>query len=604
MHDAARSQHLVFRRIVHAEEKRGNPVKRSWISGSKLTLLLIATALLWGPGAGSARRLPALPEGSAPSGTLPQQLGAEGQASLRAIVLAGNLADLRWPDFSDYEKHVQKFYEAYGYSLPWVRGMEPTAQAQQVIAVLLQAEQKGLSAEDYDGPRWSGRLAKLKPAVSQPSEADAVRFDAALTVSVMRYISDLHIGKVNPKHFDFGLDVEAKKYDLPEFLKEHVVEAASVSGVLVQVEPPYPGYQRTIQTLHTYLQIAKESDDKPLPPIQKTIAPGDSYAGVPQLIRLLRLVGDLPADASMQADGTVYQDTLVGAVKNFQRRHGRAEDGRITAQTFADLNVPLTNRIRQMQLTLERWRWLPVSYQKSPIVANIPEFHLRAYDENFKTVLQMNVVVGKAYGHNTPVFSETMQYAVFRPYWSVPYSIAKAEFLPHLARDPDYLAKKGFEVVNSRQEVVTSGAVTGAVLEQLRAGKLFIRQTPGPKNSLGLVKFIFPNNYNIYFHDTPEQVFFSKSRRDFSHGCIRLEKPADLAVWVLRNNPGWDLERVQEAMNGPATQQVNLAHPIPVLILYATVIIHDDGLVYFYDDIYGHDAALEGVLEKGYPYPN
>jgi L,D-transpeptidase YcbB len=587
------------------KEKRGNPVKRSWISGSKLAVLaIVATALLWGPGAGSARRSATRPEGSAQSRLLPQQLGTEGRASLRAIVQAGNLSDLRWPDFSDYEKHVQKFYESYGYSLPWVRGMEPTAQAQQVIAVLLQAEQKGLSAEDYDGPRWSDRLAKLKPAVSQPSAADAVRFDAALTVSVMRYISDLHIGKVNPKHFDFGLDVEAKKYDLPEFLKEHVVEAANVSGVLVQVEPPYPGYQRTIQTLHTYLQIAKESDDKPLPAIQNTIAPGDSYAGVPQLIRLLRLVGDLPSAASVQADGTVYQDPLVGAVKNFQRRHGRTEDGRITAQTLADLNVPLTNRIRQMQLTLERWRWLPVSYQKSPIVANIPEFHLRAYDENFKIVLQMNVVVGKAYGHNTPVFSETMQYVVFRPYWSVPYSIAKAEFLPHIAGDLDYLAKKGFEVVNSGQEVVTSGTVTGAVLEQLRAGKLFIRQTPGPKNSLGLVKFIFPNNYNIYFHDTPEQVFFSKSRRDFSHGCIRLEKPADLAVWVLRNNPGWDMERVHEAMNGSTTQQVNLAHPIPVLILYATVIIHDDGLVYFYDDIYGHDAALEKVLEKGYPYPN
>jgi L,D-transpeptidase YcbB len=581
-------------------------MKRSWISGSKLAVrLVVATALLWGPGAGSARRSPTLPEGSAQSRILPQQLGAEGQASLRAIVQAGNLSDLRWPDFSDYEKHVQKFYESYGYSLPWVRGMEPTVEAQQVIAALLQADQKGLSAEDYDGPRWSDRLAKLKPAVSQPSEADAVRFDAALTVSAMRYISDLHIGKVNPKHFDFGLDVEAKKYDLPEFLKGHVVEAADVSAVLVQVEPPYPGYQRTIQTLHTYLQIAKESDDKPLPAIQKTITPGDSYAGVPQLIRLLRLVGDLPAAANVQADGTVYQDPLVDAVKHFQQRHGRAEDGQITAQTLADLNVPLTNRIRQMQLTLERWRWLPISYQKSPIVANIPEFHLRAYDENFKIVLQMNVVVGKAYGHNTPVFSETMQYVVFRPYWSVPYSIAKAEFLPHIARDPDYLVKKGFEVVNSRQEVVTSGTVTGAVLvEQLRAGKLFIRQTPGPKNSLGLVKFIFPNNYNIYFHDTPEQVLFSKSRRDFSHGCIRLEKPADLAVWVLRNNPGWDMERVHQAMNGSTTQQVNLAHPIPVLILYATVITHDDGLVYFYDDIYGHDAALEKVLEQGYPYPN
>jgi murein L,D-transpeptidase YcbB/YkuD len=579
-------------------------VKRLCMIKSKLAVLLIATtSLLWGPGNGSARRVRTRAEVSTTSTVPPQQLGAEGQASLRAIIQSGNLTDLRWPDFSDYEKHVQKFYESYGYSLPWVRGMEPTLEAQQVIAVLLQAEQKGLSAEDYDGPRWGGRLAKLKTGVTQPSEADAARFDLALTVSVMRYISDLHIGKVNPKHFDFGLDIESKKYDLPEFLKDHVVDASDVSSALDQVEPPYPGYQRTIRALHTYLQLAKESEEKPLPGIQKTIASGDFYAGVPHLIRLLRQLGDLPADASALDEGTIYQGALVEAVKNFQRRLGRASDGRITAQTLADLNVPLTSRIRQMQLTLERWRWLPASYQKTPIVANIPEFHLRAYDENFKIALQMNVVVGKAYGHNTPIFSDTMEYLVFRPYWSVPYSIARAEFLPRIALDPDYLAKKGFEVVNSRQDVVTSGTVTSEVLEQLRAGKLFIRQTPGPKNSLGLVKFIFPNNFNIYFHDTPEQIFFSKSRRDFSHGCIRLERPADLAVWVLRNNPGWDMDRVRAAMNGPTTQQVNLAHPIPVLILYATVIVTDDGVVHFYDDIYGHDAALEKVLEKGYPYP-
>jgi len=570
-----------------------------------LFLLPTATiALLCVPGIGSTRRVLPQSETSAKRASPPQPLSPEGQASLRAIIQAANLSDLRWPDFSDYEKHVQKFYDSYGYSLVWVRGMQPTEQAQQVIAILLEAEQKGLSAEDYDGPRWGDRLAKLKPTAPQPSEADAVRFDAALTVCVMRYISDLHIGKVNPKHFDFGLDVEAKKYDLPEFVKGHVVDASDVAGGLAQVEPPYPGYRRTIQALHTYLELRKEYDGKPLPAIQKTIAPGDSYAGIPQLIRLLRLVGDLPADANVLADGTVYQDPLVSAVKHFQGRLGRDPDGRITAATLADLNVPLASRMQQMQLTLERWRWLPPAYEKSPVVANIPEFHLRAYDENFKIALQMNVVVGKAYGHTTPVFSDTMEYVVFRPYWSVPYSIAKAEFLPHIARDPDYLAKKGFEVVNSRQEVVTSGTVTSDVLEQLRAGRLFIRQTPGPKNSLGLVKFIFPNDYNIYFHDTPEQTLFSKSRRDFSHGCIRLERPVDLAVWVLRNNPGWDVDRARAAMNGATTQQVNLAHPIPVLILYATVIVTEDGIVHFYDDIYGHDAALEKVLEKGYPYPS
>ena len=566
-------------------------------------LPLVTIALLWGHDISSAGEARTQAATSAQSVPAPQQLSPEGQASLRAIIQARNLSDLRWPDFNDYGQLMTEFYQSYEYSLPWVRGMEPSAQAQQVIAILKNADQEGLSAEDCDGPRWGDRVAKLKPTAPQPSEADAVRFDAALTVCVMRYVSDLHIGKVNPKHFGFGFDIEAKKYDLPGFLKKDVVDASDVAGIMAQVEPPYPGYRRTIKALQTYLELAKEYDGEPLPAVKGTIAPGDSYPGVPRLIRFLRLVGDLPADANVPEDETIYQGPLVDAVKSFQSRHGRDSDGRIGAQTLADPNVPLRQRVRQMQLTLERWRWMPDAYQKAPIVVNIPEFRLRAYDEKFKIALTMNVVVGKAYDHSTPVFEEKMAYVVFRPYWNVPHSIAKAEYFSRIARDPDYLSKKGFDVVNSRQEVVTSGTVTSDVLEQLRAGELFLRQTPGPKNSLGQVKFIFPNDYSVYMHDTPAQEFFSKSRRDFSHGCIRLGKPADLAVWVLRDNPGLNMDRVRAAMNGGATQQVNLAHRIPVLIVYGTVIVTEDGTVHFYDDIYGHDASLEEVLDKGYPYP-
>jgi murein L,D-transpeptidase YcbB/YkuD len=602
---------IPFKQRIRIETEREIAVKQRGRSQVRLVIVAItglAMALVLGCHTGSARRVPEQGENAAQSSArvATQQLSPAGQEQLRAMVQSGNLAELRWPNFSDYTKHVTKFYDAYRYALPWVREMQPTAQAQQVIAALLDADQKGLSAEDYDGPHWKDRLAKLRPTVAQPSEADAVNFDSALTICVMRYISDLHIGKVNPKHFDFGFDVESRKYDLPDFLKTNVVAASNVGAALAQVEPPYPGYQRTIQALHTYLELAKQSDGAQLPAMAgaaKVIAPGDSYAGVPQLARFLQLVGDLPANANVPADNTVYADPLVDAVRNFQARHGRTADGRIDKQTLADLNVPLNARVRQMQLTLERWRWLPREYKSAPIVANIPEFRVRAYDENLKVALSMNVVVGKAYGHTTPVFVDEMQYVVFRPYWSVPYSIAKAELLPKLAADPEYLAKKNFEVVDSRQEVVASGGVTGDVLAQLRAGKLFIREIPGPKNSLGLVKFIFPNNYNIYMHDTPAHELFEKSRRDFSHGCIRLERPADMAVWVLRNNPGWDLERVRAAMNGTATQQVNLAKPIPVLIVYGTAIVLEDGRVEFFDDIYQQDAALDKVLEKGYPYP-
>jgi murein L,D-transpeptidase YcbB/YkuD len=571
--------------------------------GSRLSAPLVLIALFCGSGCGSASSAQTQPATPSSKGARALELSSEGQAWLRAAISRGSFPDLRWPDFSDYGKHVKKFYELNGGSLWWVKGMEPTAQARQVIALLLQADQKGLSADDYDGPRWNDRLAKLKPATRQSTEADAMKFDLALTVCAMRYISDLHVGKVNPKHFAFAFDDESKKYDLAEFLKDHVVDGGDVAGVLAQVEPPYPGYRRTIQALQTYIELARKDDGEQLPSVKRTILPGDPYPGAPRLTRLLRLVGDLAADANVPADRPIYEGALVDGVKNFQRRHGRDPNGRIDAQTLADLNVPLSRRVRQMQLTLERWRWLPDAYQRAPIVANIPEFRLRAYDKDFNIGVMMNVVVGKAYGHKTPVFSDTMEYVIFRPYWEVPYSITRAELVPHIVRDPDYLVKKGFEVVDARQNVVSAGTVTSEVLGQLRAGKLFVRQNPGPKNSLGLVTFVFPNSYNVYMHDTPATEFFAKSRRDFSHGCIRLERPADLAAWVLRDNPGWTPDRIRAAMNSSKSQKVNLAHPIPVLIVYATVIVLEDGFVHFYDDIYGHDAALEKVLAKGYPYP-
>ncbi len=560
------------------------------------------TVLFCGCGSNSASSAQTQPATLGSNSARATALSSESQAWLATAVSSGSFPDLRWPDFSDYRQHVKKFYELNGNSLWWVNGMEPTPQARQVIAVMLQADQKGLSADDYDGSRWNDRLAKLKPATPQPTEADVAKFDLALTVCAMRYISDLHIGKVNPKHLAFAFDDESKKYDLAEFLKDHVANGSDVAGALAQVEPPYPGYRRTIQALQTYMELAKKDAGQQLPPITKTIVPGDAYAGVPQLTQRLRLVGDLPANANVPADQLTYSGALVDAVKNFQRRLGRDTNGRIDAQTLADLNVPLSRRVRQMQLTLERWRWLP-PIDQPPVVANIPEFRLRAYDKDFKVAVTLIVVVGMSFGHQTPVFSDTMQYVVFRPYWEVPSSITRGELVPHIARDPGYVEKKGFEVVDSQQRVVTEGTVSSEELSQIRSGKLFIRQKPGAKNALGQVKFVFPNSYNVYMHDTPSTEFFAKSRRDFSHGCIRLEHPADLAVWVLRDNPGWTPDRIHAAMNGSTTQQVNLAHPIPVLIVYGTVVVAEDGVVYFYDDIYGHDAALEKALAKGYPYP-
>src|SRR5215813_8009253 len=257
---------------------------------------------------------------SARASGLPQGFGSEAQSWLRATVANGRLPELRWPDFSDYSKHLQKFYELNGYSSWWTKDNEPTPQARQLIALFQQADQKGLSPVDYDGPRWSDRLAALKPVQDRPAEADFLKLELALSVCAMRYISDLHIGKVNPKRLAFAIDDESKKYDLAEFLKDRVVAASDVAAALAEVEPQYPGYRRTVQALQRYIELAKQDDGELLPPVKKAINPGDPYPGVPRLARLLRLVGDLPADASIRADQVKYEGDLVSAVTNFQRR--------------------------------------------------------------------------------------------------------------------------------------------------------------------------------------------------------------------------------------------------------------------------------------------
>ncbi len=530
-----------------------------------------------------------------------QKLSAQAESELSAIEEAANLADLKWPNFSDYSTHVKNFYNAGGNALAWIRSGKPTPQALAIIGVMQQADLKGLSAADYDGPAWAGRIDHLDHS---PNDSDFVHFDVALTVCVMRYISDLHIGKVNPKYFHFGLDVESHKYSLPDFLRDHLVNSNDVKPVLESVEPPFPGYRRTEATLQQYLQLAKQDSGETLPVPAKPVAPGQPFAGVARLTKLLRLLGDLPADAIVPDSQTTYDGALVPAVKHFQKRHGIDPLGRLDAETVNALNTPLTQRVRQLQLAMERWRWAPHEFTEAPIVVNIPEFRLRAYKLDGNVDMYMDVVVGKSYGHQTPIFSDEIRYVVIRPYWNVPPSIQEAEIVPHLRKDRSYLDKHNFEIITRTGEIVASSPVSDEVLEKLRKNQLEVREKPGPKNSLGLVKIIFPNSNNVYMHGTSAEELFSRYRRDFSHGCVRLEDPAVVAAWVLRNNPGWDLERMREAMkDGPDNVQVNLVRPIPILIVYASAIVTEEGEPRFYEDIYGLDAELEKVLAKGYPYP-
>lgn len=534
-----------------------------------------------------------------------QSSSVSGAAALQSIVDSGRNADLRWSDFTPYKTEVAKLYQTNGYSFLWVQNGRVRPQGLAVIELLQNANAKGLDAEDYDGSRWQGRLLKLgqtKPE-QKPSEQDLALFDTALTVSAMRYIRAIHCGRVNPKEFKFQLDMGGEPLPLAEFIQTQVVNAGDPAAEIQKLEPPFLGYRKLLALLPVYEGYAHQAEGEKLPTVTKTVRPGQAYAGVVRLGRFLHVIGDIPAGEQLNSNATIYEGALVAGVKHYQDRHGEAPTGNLDARTINELNTPPAARIRQIKLTLERWRWLPHSFAQPPVVVNLPEFRVRAMNPDGSVAFYKNVIIGKAYGHKSPIFEKEIQYVVFRPYWEVTPSIQRNEIVPHIQKDPNYIAKHNFEVVTPKGEVVTDNQVSPEVLEGIRSLHLMVRQKPGETNSLGLVKIIFPNPDNVYLHGTDAPELFSQDVRDFSHGCIRVQKPEDLVAWVLRNNPGWDLERVKATMNGEKNNlQVNLVTRIPVLIVYGTATVNEENQIRFFDDIYGYDAELEKALAAGYPY--
>jgi L,D-transpeptidase YcbB len=523
------------------------------------------------------------------------------------MVASGRLEDLRWPDFSDYRLHLTNFYRPSGYKLAWIHDGEPTTQALELIKILQEADRKGLLAEDYDASRWADRVASLK----DPRQDNQARFDVALTVCMMRYISDLHIGRINPENLGFEFDVSHKKLDLPHFVRERLVDGSDLRSELAAVEPPFAIYQRLLAALLHYMELEKSGDGEKVLDVGG-VSPGGQYPGVAGLACRLRLLGDLPDNVTIPPDSKVYEEPLVDAVKHFQERLGMRPTGELDYKTVVAMNVPLSDRIEQMQLGLERLRWLPYQFKQPPIVINVPEFRLYAFNEKNEVGLTMRVNVGEDYNHQTPMFKGNIQYLVFRPYWTPTPNILKKEIIPDIERNPS-LADLNLELVSGSGKVINSGDVTAAMLQQVRSGKLTVRQPPGPENGMGLVKFMFPNQHDVYIHDTPSSLdMFSEAtegeegelKRVASHGCIHLQYPDKFAAFLLRNTPGWGLDRVEKAMhNGKDNSQVNLAPPVPVLIFYLTAVVEENGDIHFFHDIYDHDRTLKLELAHGYPYP-
>ncbi len=482
----------------------------------------------------------------------------------------------------------------------WAPGSAPSeavpllfgpAQARAAIALLADAPSHGLDTADYGVPALKQALAPA--AVSSDA---AARLDRDLTAAMTRYLDELHRGRVRPAEVGarFGADVD-RSFDAAAALRSALARQDLPLAVR-QAVPALAQYERLRQALLRYRALephaAWQSALPKLPPSGK-VDPGATWLGTPLLALRLAALGDLAA-ADVGSD-LRYDGAPVDAVRGFQQRHGLADDGVIGRRTWAALEVSPRQRVRQLELALERLRWTPLLQGPRMVVVNVPEFMLRAYEVQGDRValrLESPVIVGRALDTRTPLINEPMSRIEFNPYWNVPASIARNELVPRLKREPALWAREGFEFVGAG---VADPVLSPARLDAVLAGRLRVRQRPGPRNALGNIKFVFPNRESIYLHHTPSPQLFGQARRDFSHGCIRVEQPLALALFALEQQPGWDEARVRRALAGGQPSAVALAQPLPVLIAYGTALVKRSR-VYFFEDLYGHDRRLAAAL--------
>lgn len=562
------------------------------------TAAALALVLIQYPFSSSARQ-PVFPSqcsaSSNPAGNdTPQRLTPEGVLQLRALLAGLTSVTPRDKPVDKFAIEAQEFYACLDYSLPWISSGQPTEQARKVIEELKHADEKGLYPEDYGGTLWDARIAAFLNS-NQLSEELEIHFDLDLTLSAMWFLSDLHVGRVNPQDLHFELDTGGKSLDLSEFLQRELIHVADIDAGVESVEPQFLAYRRTLQALHRYLTLARNDSGETLHAPSRSFRVLGSYDGLPRLVKLLQTLGDL--DSSETKNWNTYDVEISAAVRRFQQRHGLNPSGLLDARTLAQLNTPLSHRVLQLQLALERWRWLPQTFTRPPIIVNIPEFRLYAVEKDHHVAFSMKIVVGRAYHHETPVFESEIKSVIFRPYWNVPFPIQRDELAPLVEKDPLYLTKNSYEVTDSQGRLIANADQAPELKDKLRSGGWLLRQRPGPENSLGLLKFDVPSTHDVYLHGTPAQELFARSRRDFSHGCIRVENPIALAAWVLRGNRDWTTDRIHSAMEGDETLRVNLDKPVPVWIVYGTAVVHETGEILFFQDIYGHDAALVRALE-------
>jgi murein L,D-transpeptidase YcbB/YkuD len=472
----------------------------------------------------------------------------------------------------------------------WVEDGQLTKQARQLLTVLQLAEDFGLSSLDYHASLVSVE------ALRESGDSDAL--EQRMTAAASRFVRHLHDGRVDPRAAGYALKRGREPLNLPLTLRR-IAAARDVSEALAALEPRSSQYRVLKQTLARYRRIRTDLPELPALP-QRSVKPGDLYAGSAALRERLAELGDVaPAAAPGPADSR-YDAELAAGVARFQRRHGLTADGLLGAQTFAALAVPVHRRIRQIELTLERWRWMP-DLTAPAVIVNVPQYMLYTLPRPDETAevfppAKIPVIVGQS-ARQTPIFDSAIESVVFRPYWNVPDSILREELLPLIVRDADYLARHDMEIVRGAIDDARVLPADATGIAALRSGRAWLRQRPGPNNALGLIKFVLPNPYSVYLHSTPEAQLFGRDRRALSHGCIRVSDASALAAYLLEDNEGvWDVPAIEAITCATETFEVRLATPVPVFILYGTVVVDTDGEVLFFEDVYGYDRRLDAML--------
>ena len=472
-----------------------------------------------------------------------------------------------------------------------------------LLAALRDARAVGLAPADYGADiltaRWSALQADA-PLTTQ-REALARRWEQDFRRALRLYVEHLHFGRVDPADLGHGLRIDRSRLNLDECVTQ-LLASSQVNADLAALEPEFEHYRLLKAALARYRLLAADPALTALPRLpHRTLREGESWAGLPALAHLLEVLGDRnPLDA---AGEPTYSTTLMSAVRHFQERHGLEPDGILGPATWRELTTPLSARVRTMELTLERWRWVPPHLHAAPLVINIPEFRLFAWETERDTedrLLKFEVIVGEPYlSKHTPVFAGDLRYLVFRPYWDVPYRIAVRELLPKIAADAGYLQRERLQVVRGHGNDTQVLTPTAQHLAAIRRGTARLRQTPGEHNALGLVKFMLPNPYNVYLHSTPALSLFQRAARAFSHGCVRVNDAATLAAFILRHEPGWSQATVDAAMaeGAPESRIVKLTTPVRVYFVYATAMASREG-IRFFADVYHHDAELAARLQE------